>query len=159
MCIRDRRTGIRYYQILAGTTPTIAMKGDLADNTYHLSTYMPSVAMDHNGNLGVTFTVAGNISNSLMNYDPSPVFITVSTTNKAGPIELILSNSGSSGQDETDTFWGEYISVSSDPNDDLTFWAVDEYMDGNQTSNCSGSSVSGCTWATRIYTCKKGSGC
>ena len=153
-----QRTGIRYYQIAAGTNPSVAVKGDLTDNTYHFSAYMPSVAMDHNGTLGVTFTIAGNIATSLFNYDPSPVFMTV-TLGRPGPVELVLSNSGASGQDETDTFWGEYVSVSSDPNDDLTFWAVDEYMNGDQIANCNGQGISGCTWATRVYTCKKGSGC
>ena len=152
------RTGVRYYQIAAGTSPTITMKGDLQDTRYHFSVYMPSVAMDHNGNLGITFTVAGNSTTSTTNYDPSPVFMTVSS-GRLGPVELILANSGLSGQDETDTSWGEYVSVSSDPNDDLTFWALDEYMNGNQTGNCNGQGVSGCTWATRVYTCKKGSGC
>src|SRR5580698_10040557 len=152
------RTGVRYYQILAGASPSITMKGDLTDNTYHLSVYMPSVAMDHNGNLGVTFTVGGNDSTSAVNYDPSPAFLTVSA-GRPGPVELVLTKSGAAGQDETDTSWGEYVSVSSDPNDDLTFWAVDEYMNGNQTTSCNSSVQTGCTWATRVFTCKKGSGC
>ncbi|MGB7130803.1 MAG: hypothetical protein WBD59_08340, partial [Candidatus Sulfotelmatobacter sp.] len=71
----------------------------------------------------------------------------------------ILKNSGTSGQDETDNYWGEYVSVSSDPNDDVTFWAVDEYMNGNQTGNCTSQTGTGCTWASRVHTCKKGSGC
>jgi hypothetical protein len=152
------RTGIRYYQIAASAHPTVEVKGDLMDNNYHLSVYLPSVAMDHNGTLGLTFTVAGNANTSAFNYDPSPAFVTL-TLGKPGPLELILSDSGASGQDETDTFWGEYVSVSSDPNDDLTFWAVDEYMNGNQTQNCGASGTTGCTWASRVYTCKKGSGC
>ncbi|MGH9498782.1 MAG: hypothetical protein ACRD3L_06530 [Terriglobales bacterium] len=153
-----QRTGIRYYQIAAGTNPTVVVKGDLTDNNTHLSAYMPSVAMDHNGNLGVTFSVTGKAGVSAMNYDPSPVFMAL-TLGRAGPVELFLPNSGASGQDETDTSWGEYVSVSVDPNDDLTFWAVDEYMAGDQVANCNGQGTSGCTWATRVYTCKKGSGC
>jgi hypothetical protein len=153
-----QRTGVRYYQILAGTSPSVIYKGDVADSTHLLSAYMPSVAMDHNGNVGITFTIAGNSSTSKLNYDPSPGFITASR-GKLGPAELFIAHTGTTGQDETDTFWGEYVSVSSDPNDDLTFWAVDEYMNGNQTANCGGANVTGCTWATRIYTCKKGSGC
>lgn len=153
-----QRTGIRYYQIAASANPTVVVQGDLTDNTHHFSAYMPSVAMDHNGTLGVTFTIAGKAGVSTMNYDPSPVFMTL-TLGKPGPVELFLPNSGKSGQDETDTSWGEYVSVSADPNDDLTFWAVDEYMAGDQVANCSGAGTSGCTWATRIYTCKKGSGC
>jgi hypothetical protein len=153
------RTGVRYYQIAASASPSITALGDLQDNRYHLSVSMPSVAMDNNGNLGVTYTVTGKAPTSALNYDPSPGFITVTPKGATGPVELILSNSGTSGQDETDEFWGEYVSTNSDPNDGLTFWAVDEYMNGNQTSNCGSGVASGCRWATRIFTCKKGSGC
>lgn len=152
------RTGVRAYQILASSSPTVGLIADLQDNRYHLSVSVPSVAMDNNGNLGVTFTVTGNASTSI-NYDPSPGFITVAPNGVNGPVELVLSNSGLSGQDETDSSWGEYVSVNSDPNDGLTFWAVDEYMNGNQTSNCGGGKASGCRWATRVFSCKRGSGC
>ena len=154
-----QQTGIRYYKIHADSTPIVSFSGDLLDDTYHMFLSMPSVAMDKNGDLGITFTVTGSThKGSAENYDPSPFFITVSDGHAGNPV-TILSNSGSSGQDETDNFWGEYVSVSSDPNDDLTFWAVDEYMKGNQVSNCNSHTGSGCTWATRVYTCKKGSGC
>jgi hypothetical protein len=155
-----QRTGVRYYAIAAGSSPSIAHLGEIQDVTYHLFASMPSVAMDSSGDIGITFTVTGNTSRgSAMNYDPSPFFITVAPNGKVGPPVPILSNSGASGQDETDDYWGEYVSVSSDPNDDRTFWAVDEYMNGNQTGNCTSKVGSGCTWATRVFTCKKGSGC
>jgi hypothetical protein len=157
---RGRRTGIRYYQIQAGTTPSVVFQGDLQDTTNDYFLSMPSVAMDENGDLGITFTVTGNTTrDSLSDYDPSPYFVTVSNSGTQGTWMPILSNSGASGQDETDDFWGEYVSVSSDPQDNLTFWALDEYMNGNQTSDCTPPHGTGCTWATRIYTCKKGSGC
>jgi hypothetical protein len=157
-----RRTGIRYYKLLAGKIPKLVTVGDIQDkvNFYFLS--MPSVAMDKNGDLGITYTVTGNTTKgSLNNYDPSPYFVTVASTGAQGAPVAILSNSGSSGQDETDQDWGEYVSVSSDPDDDSTFWAVDEYMNGNQVGNCSYKLGlgSGCTWASRIFTCQKGSGC
>ena len=123
---------------------------------------MPSVAMDKNGDLGITYTVTGNASHgSVSNYDPSPYFVTVAANGTQGTPVAILSNSGSSGQDETDQYWGEYVSVSSDPDNDSTFWAIDEYMNGNQTSSCSYSLGlgNGCTWASRVFTCQKGSGC
>lgn len=157
---RGRRTGIRYYKIKAGSSPSLVFQGDVQDTTDYYFLSMPSVAMDQNGDLGITFTVTGNTSRgSATNYDPSPFLVTVNSSGTQGPRVPILSNTGASGQDETDDFWGEYVSVSSDPNDDLTFWAVDEYMNGNQTSNCTSSRGSGCTWATRVYTCQKGSGC
>jgi hypothetical protein len=158
----NRRTGIRYYKIKAGSTPSIVFIGDVQDTVNHYFMSVPSVAMDANGDLGITYTVTGStLRGSASSYDPSPYFVTVSNTGVLGTPVAILSDSGSSGQDETDTYWGEYVSVSSDPNDDLTFWAVDEYMQGNQVGSCSYASGigSGCTWSSRIFTCQKGSGC
>ena len=154
------RTGIRYYKILAGSSPSVSFLGDVQDTTNYFFYSMPSVAMDKSGDLGITFTASGSTARgSVTNYDPSPFFVTIGSSGKKGTPVAILSNSGSSGQDETDNFWGEYVSVSSDPNDDLTFWVVDEYMNGDQTGNCSSTIGNGCTWATRINTCRKGSGC
>ncbi len=154
------RTGIRYYKILAGSAPSVAVTGDIQDTTDKNFLSMPSVAMDEDGDLGITYTSTGSTKHeSVSNYDPSPFFVTVDSLGNQGLPVAILSNSGASGQDETDDSWGEYVSVSADPNDDLTFWAVDEYMNGNQTANCNGSVGSGCTWASRVHTCQKGSGC
>jgi len=158
-----KRTGIRYYKIKASKTPATVFIGDVQDttNSYFLS--LPSVAMDKYGNLGITYTATGNPSfGSSTSYDPSPYFVSVNSSTGTPNLPVaILSNSGLSGQDETDQYWGEYVSVASDPNDDLTFWGVDEYMNGNQVSNCSYKLQigSGCTWASRIYTCQLGSGC
>jgi len=155
-----QRTGVRYYQIKAGSSPSVVFLGDIQDTTNNYFLYLPSVAMDQNGDVGITYSVSGATNHgSAQSYDPSPFFVTVDSSGNQGTPVAILSNSGATGQDETDKFWGEYVSVSSDPNDDLTFWAVDEYMKGNQTSNCSFTIGSGCTWASRIYTCRKGSGC
>jgi hypothetical protein len=155
-----QQTGIRFYKIQAGSSPVVVFARDIQDATDGTFLSMPSVAMDQNGDLGITFTVTGNTrKGSALNYDPSPFFITIDSQGHRGTPVAILSNGGSSGQDETDDFWGEYVSVSSDPNDDLTFWAVDEYMKGDQLSNCTSHVGSGCTWATRVYACKKGSGC
>lgn len=164
-----QRTGIRYYEILAGSHPQTVLVGDLQDTTNFYFLSMPSVAMDKSGDLGITYTVTGTTTapySSLANYDPSPFFVTVAPDGTQGTPVAILSNSGSSGQDETDHDWGEYVSVSTDPDDDSTFWAVDEYMNGDQVlikglneCNLKTGNGSGCTWATRIFTCKRGSGC
>ena len=165
----SQRTGIRYYQILAGSHPQTVLVGDIQDTTNFYFLSMPSAAMDKNGDLGITYTVTGSTVQpygSLSNYDPSPFFVTVGSDGTLGTPVAILSNSGSSGQDETDSDWGEYVSVTADPNDDLTFWSVNEYMNGDQVlikglNECSlkMGNGSGCTWASRIFTCKKGSGC
>jgi hypothetical protein len=161
--LTTQRTGIRYYQILAGSHPQTVLVGDIQDTTNFYFLSMPSMAMDKSGDLGITYTVTGTTTppyGSLSNYDPSPFFVTVAPDGTQSTPVAILSNSGSSGQDETDHDWGEYVSVSADPNDDATFWSTNEYMNGNQLSECSLTGHStGCTWATRIFTCKKGSGC
>ena len=167
--LTTQRTGIRYYEILAGSHPQTVLVGDIQDTTDFYFLSMPSVAMDKSGDLGITYTLTGTTTppyGSLSNYDPSPFFVTVAPDGTQGTPVAILSNSGSSGQDETDHDWGEYVSVSADPDDDSTFWAVDEYMNGNQVllqglneCNLKMGNGSGCTWATRIFTCKKGSGC
>ena len=158
----QKRTGIRFYKIKAGTAPSTALIGTVQDTTNLFFLSMPSVAMDKNGDIGIAYTATGNTSHgSFFNYDPSPYFVTVDGNGNQSTPQAILNNSGSSGQDETDQFWGEYVSVSSDPNDDLTFWAVNQYMNGDQTTNCSYKLRigSGCTWASRVSTCQKGSGC
>ncbi len=160
---RTKRTGVRYYKIKAGKTPSTVFIGDVQDTTNRYFLSVPSVAMDAEGDLGITYTVTGSTAHSsVSNYDPSPYFVTVNTSGTLGTPVAILSNSGSSGQDMTDIYWGEYVSVSSDPNDDVTFWATNEYMKGDQASNCSATNPQmrkGCTWASRIFTCQKGSGC
>ena len=150
----NQQTGIRYYKIAAGATPQLVLTGDIQDATNFLS--MPSVAMDQTGDLGITYTETG------ASYDPSPFFITVdSSGNQGTPVAILGGTSGTTGQDETDENWGEYVSVTTDPTDDLTFWAVDEYMNGDQSSNCNIKQLNGagCTWASKIFTCQKGSGC
>ncbi len=154
------RTGIRYYKIRAAKKPSIIYAGDIQDTKNLNFLSMPSVAIDGGGNLGVTYTATGSISyGSVQDYDPSPFFATVNNKGVRGAQVPILSTTGLSGQDETDQYWGEYVSVSTDPDDDLTFWVANQYMLGDQITNCNFSVGSGCTWATRIYTCKHGSGC
>jgi len=155
-----QQAGIRYYKIAAGANPKIAQAATIQDNTYHFFLTVPSVAMDSAGDIAIQMTATGNTGyGSAMNYDASPLLLTISPTGVIGSPSLVLKNSGSSGQDETDAYWGEFMSVFADPNDDLTFWATSEYMKGNQAGNCSEQNGSGCTWASRVYTCKKGSGC
>ena len=54
-----RRTGIRYYKLQAGKSPKLAILGELQDTTNNYFLSMPSVAMDKNGDLGITYTVTG----------------------------------------------------------------------------------------------------
>jgi len=65
----------------------------------------------------------------------------------------------SAGADASDNIWGEYVSVSIDPGDDVTFWGTGEYFGTTQTQ-CPGTSNNHttCTWETQIFNCYKGNG-
>ena len=139
------RTGVRYYTIQAGSTPTILVQSgstttpDIQDSTNGTFYFVPSVSMDNNGDLGITFTASGTASN------PSPFFVTTDPTGVLGTPANICSGSGcaATGEDQSDAHWGPLVSTTTDPSDDLTFWATDEYFTANQTTCC--------TWQTRIY--------
>lgn len=115
-----------------------------------LHRWMPSVALDGAGNLGMVFTRSGS---SAPNY-PSVYFTGRETTDPAGTLqsESVCVN-GTGSQLGTDR-WGDYASVSVDPDDDCTFWVTNEYV--ATTGNFS--------WNTRICTfkfpsCGGGGGC
>jgi hypothetical protein len=145
-----RRTGVRYYKIQAGSTPTIVVQSgsstlpDIEDtSSEQLYFFAPSVAMDNNGDLGIICTASG------LNLNPT---LTWETTNVAGnlstPINVCSGPGGctATGEDQSDAHWGPIVSTTTDPTDDLTFWATDEYFSANQTTCCN--------WQTRIYNAK-----
>ncbi len=143
------RTGIRYYKIQAGSTPTILVQSgsttlpDIQDSTNGNFYIVPSVSMDNNGDLGITFTASGTSLN------PSPYFVTTDTNGVPGTPVSICSGTGgctATGEDQSDAHWGPMVSTTTDPTDDLTFWATDEYFSANQTGCCN--------WQTRIYNSK-----
>jgi len=114
---------------------------------------MPSNAIDMNENVAYTFSV-GNHGTG--NY-PSPYMTTI---NDAGSPGGLHSPKAGNGSDETDNHWGEYVSVSIDPKDDLTFWGTGEFFGQDQTGVCdnNGNDGANCKWETQIFNCTAGSG-
>jgi hypothetical protein len=143
---RDRE-GICYYDIVnPGSTPTISQQGTIAESGQSL--FMPSVAMDSDGNLGITYSRSSTSSH------PSLWFVVVSSTNSLGtPVEIIAGTA----DNENCYNWGDYVSTAIDPSDDSSWWAVGEYFDRAQVGACNSSGTA--TFQTRIFTCKNGSGC
>jgi hypothetical protein len=140
------RTGIRYYKIQAGSTPTIVVQSgstttpDVQDSVNGNFYIVPSVSMDNNGDLGITFASSSNAA------DPSPFFLTTDTNGVLGTPVNICSGTGgctATGEDQSDAHWGPMVSTTTDPTDDLTFWGTDEYFSANQSACCS--------WQTRIF--------
>jgi hypothetical protein len=145
-----RRTGVRYYKIQAGSTPTIVVQSgsstfpDIQDSTATANyAFAPSVAMDNNGDLGIIITGSGT---SLY---PTPFWLTTDASgNLSAGIDVCFGPGGctATGEDQSDAHWGPIVSTTTDPTDDLTFWATDEYFSANQTTCCN--------WQTRIYNAK-----
>jgi hypothetical protein len=140
------RTGIRFYKILASSTPTIVVQSgstatpDIQDATYGKFLIVPSVSLDNNGDIGMIFTASGTA------YNPSPFFATTDTNGVLGKVINICAGTGgctNTGEDQSDAHWGAFVSTTTDPTDDLTFWTTSEYLSANQTSCCD--------WQTRVY--------
>jgi len=161
-------TGIRYYT-LAGpvspsTSPTLVYQGDFYDSSGSFYYWMSSNAIDKSENIGYTFSGGNGTS---PNY-PSLYADRLDSGNNKGTITLAKAGTGSM-QDTCNKHWGEYVSTSIDPADDLTFWSVGEYL-YNDIGTCHGAewgcgmadySDCGLTsegWRTEAFTCQEGSG-
>jgi len=161
----NQRTGIRYYilSVSNGTASVLVNSGgssgppDLQDPNATLFYFMPSAALDQNGNLGIAYTTSGEYCTSchIQNH-PAPNFDVLPwTATTFDPPTLILQGAGD--EENTDR-WGEYAATVIDSSDDLTFYGVGEYYNTSQTgtTNC-GLPGSDChTWQTRLFRGKYG---
>ena len=149
----NQSTGIRYYilQVSAGTATVLVNSGgtagppDLLDASNSLSYFMPSAALDQNGNLGMTYTTSGLLSDPVVSFDVLPWGTTALDT----PTQIVQG----SGDEENNYHWGEYAATVLDSTDNLTFYGVGEYFNTSQTgtSGCTAPSSNCYTWQTRIF--------
>ncbi len=149
------QTQVRYYTIHnpSQSSATIEYEGQVSNSSLYY--YMPSNAIDKNGNVGYTFTGSDSATHPHLYLD------TLSTFGVAGTAEVVPgltfngSENGGTTQDGNQ-FWGEYVSTTIDPSDDLTFWSVGEYFKNGDQSGCTGPNFPTCSWYTAIFSCKKG---
>jgi hypothetical protein len=156
----NQRTGIRYYilNISNGKASVLVNSGgssgppDLQDPAGTLFYFMPSAALDQNGNLGITYTTSGAYCSTCetqnepaINFDVLPWM-----ASSFDPATLIVQGAG---DEESTDRWGEYAAMVIDSSDNLTFYGVGEYYNTSETgtTNC-GQPASDCyTWQTRIF--------
>ncbi len=156
----NQLTGIRYYifAVNNGTASVLVNSGgtsgppDLQDPNGVLFSFMPSAALDLNGNLGITYTTAGAYCSSCttqyypaVNFDVLPWMAT-----SFAPPTLIVQGTG---DEENTAHWGEYAATVIDSSDNLTFYGVGEYFNTSQTgsSGCKTPASDCYTWQTRIF--------
>jgi len=129
------RAGVRWYELRkTGANWAIQQQGTYAPDA--TNRFMPSGAMDGDGNIAVGYSVASS------SVSPGLRFAGRLSTDPAGVLsqgESVLVN-GSGSQTGAGGRWGDYASLSVDPADDCTFWFTSEYY----------TSTSGSNWATRI---------
>jgi hypothetical protein len=148
----NERTGIRYYvlQVLSGAATVLVNSGgtsgppDLQDPNGTLFYFMPSAALDKNGNLAIEYTTSGAY-NPAVNVDVLPW-----GTSTFEPPTLIVQGTG---DQENTMHWGEYAATVIDSTDDLTFYGMGEYFNTSQkgTSNCQVPASECHTWQTLIF--------
>jgi len=155
----DQRTGIRYYilQVSNGTATVLVNSGgsgappDLKDSTAKTFYYMPSAAMDENGNLGFTFTSSGKFCFKCTQHHPTINFAALPWAATSFNVNVPIM---AGTKDEGNNFhWGEYAATALDSTNGLTFYGVGEYFTTSQSgrSNCSTPASNCYTWRTRIF--------
>ncbi len=140
------RAGVRYYELRRPLPGGLFFVNEqatfaLADGT---NRWMGSAAMDHEGNIGVGFSVSSTTvfpgiryAGRLASDPPGGLF----------QGEAVL-QAGSGVQTTTNSRWGDYSGLTVDPTDDCTFWYTNEYYTpASQASSAAG-------WLTRIGTFK-----
>jgi hypothetical protein len=156
----NERTGIRFYilQVSNGNTTVLVNSGgssgppDLQDPNATLFYFMPSAALDQNGNLAIAYTTSGAYCSSCQTqYNPAiNVEVLPWSASAFDPPTLIMQGTG---DEENTMHWGEYAATVIDPTDNLTFYGLGEYFNTSQTgtANCTIPSSNCYTWQTRIF--------
>jgi hypothetical protein len=131
----DGPTIIRWYQfdVTGGTFPASAsQQGDWSNGNDGVWRFMPSIAVDQNGNTAVAYAVSSATIHPGIRYagrlenDPP---------NDLGQGEAIMTDGIGS---QPATRWGDYSMTTVDPTDGTTFWHANEYYNAG--------------WKTRIGT-------
>jgi hypothetical protein len=130
--------GVRWYEIRTpNTTPTIFQQGTYAPGlTDGIHRWMGSIAEDRAGNMALGYSASDGVS----------VFPSIRYTGRLStdPLGQMPQGEGSivagTGSQTASARWGDYTSMNVDPNDDCTFWYVNEYIPV----------TSGATWRIRV---------
>jgi hypothetical protein len=132
--------GVRWWELRNPRNAVLHQEGTWAPND-GINRWMGSVALDKQGNLALGYSVvnATNVFPGIryagrLNGDP---------LGQLTQAETVLQN-GSGVQTTTNSRWGDYTSMSVDPQDGCTFWYMNEYYAR------SGTTADPRPWQTRI---------
>ncbi|HEY3003946.1 MAG TPA: hypothetical protein VGJ44_16495, partial [Kribbellaceae bacterium] len=129
-------SGVRWYEVQNVTgTPSIRQQGTYApsDSLYR---WMPSLAVDKQGNVAAGYSVANSSTNPAIRYAGRLAGDPLNTFGQSETSLIEGTGSPSTGNYQR---WGDYSEMSVDPSDGCTFWYTTEYYE-----------VTGADWQTRI---------
>jgi hypothetical protein len=135
------QAGVRYYELrrsLSGGTFTVPEQATFAPD--NKSRWMGSVAMDHQGNLAVGYSLSSSTTFPSIAYAGR---LASDPPNQLAQGEAIMI-AGTGVQTDTSSRWGDYSAMTVDPVDDCTFWYTTEYY------TAAGQASSSRGWQTRI---------
>ncbi len=132
-------TAIRWYQfnVTGGVIPaTPAQQQTFNNGGDGLWRWMPSIAVDAQGNMAINYAVSSATTNPAIRYAGRLVG---DAANSLGQGEATLIQGGGH-QTSSSGRWGDYSAISVDPSDNVTFWLTNEYYPTTSASS----------WFTRI---------
>jgi hypothetical protein len=115
--------GIRWYEFRLDKhrDPYLYQKGTYAPDAFYR--WMPSIAMDKKGNIGVGYSFGGT-----PNF-PGQRFAARLARDTKGVLSFHETVLASGEAAQTNTFrWEDYTTTALDPSDDCTFWYVGDYL-------------------------------
>jgi hypothetical protein len=129
----DGPTAVSWYQfdVTGGAFPAAAaQQQEWTNNNDGLWRFMPSIAVDQNGNMAIGYATSSSSIFPGIRYGGR---LETDPPNNLGQGEAIMFDGiGSQGASR----WGDYSMTTIDPSDGITFWHANEYYSGG--------------WATRI---------
>jgi hypothetical protein len=131
---KSNQTGVRWYEVRSpGGTPVVYQQGTYAPTSDYR--WMGSAAMDKAGNLAIGYSISSSGTRPGIRFTGRGPADPLGTL---GAETNLLSGVGS--QTGSLHRWGDYSSLSVDPDDDCTFWYTTEYLQTTGSFN----------WSTRV---------
>jgi hypothetical protein len=132
-------TAIRWYQfdVTGGNFPvTPVQQQDWSNGNDGLWRFMPSIAVDANGNAAIGYSVSGPSIFPGIRYAGR---LATDPLNDLSQGEAIMKQ-GTGSQTSAQGRWGDYTMTTIDPSDGISFWHTNEYLPKTVVTN----------WSTRI---------
>ena len=131
----QNHAAVRWYEVINLTgTPSIRQQSTFSPSNLHR--WMPSLAVDKQGNMAIGYNVGSRTLNPAIRYAGR---LSTDPLNTLGQSETSLIEGTGAPSSGNFNRWGDYSEMSVDPVDGCTFWFTGEYY-----------ATTGANWQTRI---------